>query len=52
MLISFDPEGSGTRDTARVRHWNEADMKAHADMGFDACWGQCTDQLAVLANSL
>ena len=52
MLISFEPEGGGTRYTARVRHWNEADRQAHAAMGFDAGWGQCTDQLGALARTL
>src|SRR3546814_5322006 len=28
------PEGSGTRYTARARHWTEDARKRHADMGF------------------
>src|SRR5215213_8487071 len=28
-IITFEPEGSGTRYTARVRHWNEEAHKAH-----------------------
>lgn len=41
-------EGDGTRYTATARHWTEEAMKQHADMGFEAGWGACADQLAAL----
>ena len=51
--LSFDDLGNGsTRYTARVAHWSAADLQAHARMGFHEGWGQCTDQLAALAESL
>lgn len=50
--ISFDPEGSQTRYTARVRHWRAEDKAAHEAMGFEAGWGICADQLAELARTL
>lgn len=41
-------EGSGTRYTARARHWSADAFKQHEDMGFVAGWGACADQLAEL----
>jgi len=42
------PEGSGTRYTAKARHWTEADSKRHQEMGFEEGWGACADQLKAL----
>ncbi len=42
------PEGGGTRYIARSRHWSEDKCKQHSDMGFEAGWGACADQLKVL----
>ena len=51
--ITFDDLGNGkTRYTARVAHWSAADKAAHEAMGFHSGWGQCTDQLAALAQTL
>ncbi len=47
----FVDEGSGTRYTARVRHWNEEALKAHEAMGFEEGWGICAAQLAELAEA-
>lgn len=44
-VLTFEPEGNGTRYTARVRHWSESDREAHEDMGFHDGWGAATDQL-------
>lgn len=52
VVITFDADGSGTRYTARVRHWTVADRDAHEKMGFHQGWGQCTDQLAALMAKL
>jgi uncharacterized protein YndB with AHSA1/START domain len=38
----------GTRYTARGRHWTEATMKQHEEMGFVEGWGACADQLVAL----
>ncbi|WP_298432491.1 SRPBCC family protein [Ottowia sp.] len=51
-ILSFDPEGSGTRYTARVRHWRRADYDQHVAMGFEQGWGIATDQLAALTTRL
>lgn len=48
VILTFDAEAGGTRYTALVRHWSEADRAAHEAMGFHAGWGQATDQLAAL----
>jgi uncharacterized protein YndB with AHSA1/START domain len=45
-IITFENEAGKTRYTARVFHWNEADRKAHEDMGFHQGWAKATDQLA------
>jgi uncharacterized protein YndB with AHSA1/START domain len=50
-IITFEPEGSGTRYTARVRHWTEAAVKAHEAMGFEPGWNMVTAQLAGLAEA-
>ena len=47
-IWQVEPEGSGTRYTARARHWTEADSKRHDEMGFEAGWGACADQLKAL----
>jgi uncharacterized protein YndB with AHSA1/START domain len=50
-IISFEPEGDGTRYTARVRHWNDEAVKIHEEMGFEPGWNQCAEQLAELAEA-
>ena len=48
-IVTFEPEGSGTRYTARVLHWSEEAMKQHEEMGFHEGWGIVAGQLADLA---
>lgn len=50
-IVDFEPEGEGTRYTAVVRHWDEATLRKHEDMGFEEGWGQATAQLAELAET-
>ena len=50
-IVTFEPEGEGTRYTARVRHWDEAARKQHEAMGFHEGWGMVADQLALLAEA-
>jgi uncharacterized protein YndB with AHSA1/START domain len=49
VIVTFDPEGTGTRYTARVRHWNQETLKQHERMGFHEGWGIVAGQLAELA---
>jgi len=51
-ILTFEPEGRGTRYTARVRHWSQADRETHEKMGFHQGWATCTEQLAKLAERL
>lgn len=51
VIITFEPEGSATRYTARVRHWNEDTMKRHEQMGFYEGWSIVAGQLAELAEA-
>jgi len=43
--ITLEPDGDGTRYTARVMHATSADRDAHAEMGFAEGWGAALDQL-------
>jgi uncharacterized protein YndB with AHSA1/START domain len=51
-ILTFEDEGGKTRYTARARHWTAADRETHEKMGFHEGWGQCADQLEVLAKTL
>lgn len=52
-ILTFEDLGNGkTRYTARARHWSEEACKRHAEMGFEAGWNQCADQLEALARTL
>lgn len=46
-----EPEGSGTRYTARARHWSDESRKQHEEMGFVEGWGVCADQLKALCET-
>jgi uncharacterized protein YndB with AHSA1/START domain len=50
-IFSFTPEGSGTRYRAAARHWDEAAMQQHAQMGFIDGWTTVANQLAELAEA-
>ncbi len=47
-IITIEEEAGKSRYTARVRHWNAEDRDQHEQMGFEAGWGQCLDQLEAL----
>ena len=53
MVGGFEiaPEGSSTRYTAWARHWTEAAMTQHREMGFEEGWGTVADQLKALAEA-
>jgi uncharacterized protein YndB with AHSA1/START domain len=51
-IMTFAPEGKGTRYAARVLHKNAADSKKHEDMGFHEGWGTTIEQLSALAARL
>lgn len=51
VVVTFDPEGSGTRYTALVRHWTAEQVTNHEAMGFHEGWGIVAGQLAELAES-
>ena len=50
-IFTFEPEGSGTRYTACVRHWSADALKKHEAMGFQEGWSICAAQLAELAEA-
>ena len=50
-FFSFAPEGEGTRYRAGARHWDEAAMRRHEEMGFIGGWSTVADQLAELAEA-
>jgi uncharacterized protein YndB with AHSA1/START domain len=47
-ILTFEPEGEGTRYTALARHWTKDDKEAHERMGFHTGWGIATDQMEAL----
>ncbi|MEO6300115.1 MAG: SRPBCC family protein [Paracoccaceae bacterium] len=51
-IMTFAPEGSGTRYTACARHRNNKDRNIHSEMGFHDGWGTVADQLGALAAGL
>jgi len=51
-IWEIEPEGDGTRYTARARHWTEDARKQHEEMGFEQGWGACADQLAELCERI
>lgn len=50
-IWEIEPEGDGTRYTARARHWSEDTARQHEEMGFTEGWGACADQLKALCES-
>ena len=50
-IWEIEPEGDGTRYTARARHWREEDRKAHEEMGFVQGWEACATQLKAICES-
>jgi uncharacterized protein YndB with AHSA1/START domain len=48
-VFEIAPEATGTRYRASARHWDEASLKQHEEMGFSGGWALCGDQLAELA---
>lgn len=51
MIVTFAPEGAGTRYTARARHWDAEAEERHRAMGFDEGWNAAAAQLAELAEA-
>jgi uncharacterized protein YndB with AHSA1/START domain len=52
-IVTFEDAGNGkTSYRAVALHRNEADAKAHEQMGFEEGWGKCADQLAEVARGL
>ena len=51
-IVTLSDATGGTRYEARVRHWSEAAMKRHEEMGFHDGWGKATDQLETVAKRI
>lgn len=50
-IWEIEPEGSGTRYTARARHWTAEARAEHEAMGFSEGWQACAEQLAALCEA-
>jgi uncharacterized protein YndB with AHSA1/START domain len=50
-FFEMTPEKNGTRYRAGARHWDEASMRQHEQMGFIAGWSKVAEQLAELAEA-
>jgi uncharacterized protein YndB with AHSA1/START domain len=51
-VVALEPHGKGTKYTAMALHRDEAERKAHEDMGFHEGWGTVLDQLVEFAKGL
>ena len=51
-FFEFAPKGSGTHYRAGARHWDEASMQQHAEMGFIDGWTTVANQLAEIAEAM
>jgi uncharacterized protein YndB with AHSA1/START domain len=51
-VLTFVPEGSGTRYTALVRHRDTAGRKKHEEMGFHTGWATALDQLVAYTKQM
>jgi uncharacterized protein YndB with AHSA1/START domain len=51
-VLTFAPEGNGTRHRAVARHRSAKDAAANREMGFEEGWGVISDQLEQLAATL
>ncbi|MGD9511782.1 MAG: SRPBCC family protein [Geminicoccaceae bacterium] len=51
-IITFEPEGQGTRYTARVLHRTLDESRKHEKLGFHEGWGTTLDQLAAYVGGL
>jgi len=51
-IITMEDHPEGTLYTATALHKNAEDRQKHADMGFEAGWGMCIEQLGKLAEQL
>ena len=50
-IWEIEPEGTGTRYTARARHWRDEDRKQHEEMGFIGGWEACAAQLKAICEA-
>ena len=51
-ILTFTPEGKGTRYNATCLHKSEEGRKKHEAMGFFEGWGTCIDQLVEYAKTM
>jgi uncharacterized protein YndB with AHSA1/START domain len=52
-IITFEDAGNGeTLYIARARHWTDAAVKQHVEMGFHEGWGICAQQMEEMAKAL
>jgi uncharacterized protein YndB with AHSA1/START domain len=51
-IFILEDDGAGTRYTARCLHKDDADCRAHEEMGFFDGWGTVIEQMEEVAQSL
>ena len=51
-IVTMEPEGNGTRYTARALHQTEEGRQQHESMGFHDGWGTALDQLVAYVKTL
>jgi len=51
-MWEIEPEGDGTRYTARARHWTADACEQHLAMGFEPGWNAVADQFKALCEAV
>jgi uncharacterized protein YndB with AHSA1/START domain len=51
-ILTFEPQGGGTKYTALVVHAHEEARRQHEQLGFHAGWGKALDQLVEVAKTM
>lgn len=51
-IVTMEPEGNGTRYTARALHQTQEGRQQHESMGFHDGWGTALDQLVAYVKTL
>ena len=51
-VITFEPNGRGTKYTARALHWTKENRDKHEQMGFHEGWGAAAKQLEDVLRTL
>ena len=52
VVLTFEPDGEGTKYKAHVMHGSPDERKKHEEMGFAHGWGKALEQLVEYMKSV